>query len=486
MNKKELKPIANAVGVAPLGDPLIEENGLKEYQNKSNANAVGVGALDDPLFEEITKNTPKTNSNTKHQILTSDHSAITLIALVITIIVMLILVGVSVNIAINGGLFSTAKKAVTKTEEAKDSELRFMAMANAATHNEEWVYEVEGEKIPIPAGFAPTEIEGETSLDEGFVIIDAEGNEFVWIPCDNVTIYNNATFDKENWPSYEYEDKNWTDGDETVNGKNVSEIKSESVNANKGFYVARYEAGIPENADFYAYSEGDAYKLDTEKNVTGNGTVEYKPVSKKGYPAWSCINQINAKTVSENMYKDNVTVNSYLVDSHAWNYICKYILKEKAKKNITDSHDWGNYIDNTTTKYEKLDVLYAVHEVDSNDNWTGKNSKYHKGLISDNSRNENNFLELSTGASDDFKAYNIYDMAGNMWEWTTEIGTNTGTTYAVFRGGAFKTYGWDCPASRAQRQLELAFKTCRCRFSCDSLSSINIARLKRKKFKNVK
>lgn len=43
---------------------------------------------------------------------------ITLIALVITIIVMLILVGVSVTVALNGGLFDTAENAVDQTEEA--------------------------------------------------------------------------------------------------------------------------------------------------------------------------------------------------------------------------------------------------------------------------------------------------------------------------------------------------------------------------------
>ena len=42
---------------------------------------------------------------------------ITLVALVITIIVMLILVGVSVTVALNGGLFTTAETAVTNTEK---------------------------------------------------------------------------------------------------------------------------------------------------------------------------------------------------------------------------------------------------------------------------------------------------------------------------------------------------------------------------------
>ena len=50
------------------------------------------------------------------------NKGITLIALIITIIVMLILVGVSVNVALNGGLFDTAKQAVQKQEKAQEKE----------------------------------------------------------------------------------------------------------------------------------------------------------------------------------------------------------------------------------------------------------------------------------------------------------------------------------------------------------------------------
>ena len=46
------------------------------------------------------------------------NKGITLIALIITIIVMLILVGVTVNVALNGGLFDTAKQATERTETA--------------------------------------------------------------------------------------------------------------------------------------------------------------------------------------------------------------------------------------------------------------------------------------------------------------------------------------------------------------------------------
>ncbi len=46
-----------------------------------------------------------------------NEKGITLIALVITIIVMLILVGVTITMAINGGLFGYAKDAADQTNE---------------------------------------------------------------------------------------------------------------------------------------------------------------------------------------------------------------------------------------------------------------------------------------------------------------------------------------------------------------------------------
>ena len=50
------------------------------------------------------------------------NKGITLIALIITIIVMLILVGVTITVALNGGLFETATKAATETKkEALDT-----------------------------------------------------------------------------------------------------------------------------------------------------------------------------------------------------------------------------------------------------------------------------------------------------------------------------------------------------------------------------
>ena len=140
-----------------------------------------------------------------------------------------------------------------------------------------------------------------------------------------------------------------------------------------------------------------------------------------------------------------------------------------------DSKNYGNYLDNTTIT---TNTLYAEHRLGSrnatgvannkSDYWTFA-TKYKKGNITSGRitletsiRNQHEFAsstyddenynyylykELATGAAEETKVKNIYDMAGNMWEWTTETGNHgtangsSGTTFAVPRGGCFDNSG---------------------------------------------
>ena len=66
---------------------------------------------------------------------------ITLIALIITIIVMLILVGVTINVALNGGLFQKAKSAADGTQKQVSKEQLISAMVAAYNNNGKFVKE---------------------------------------------------------------------------------------------------------------------------------------------------------------------------------------------------------------------------------------------------------------------------------------------------------------------------------------------------------
>ena len=365
------------------------------------------------------------------------NQGITLIALVITIIVLLILAGVSIAMLIGeNGILTQAQNAKKSTETAAVQEQRDLAKLEAQVNQKTTDYTDNSNEntvtVPIPAGFAVSGIEGENTVKDGLVITDSKGNEFVWIPCTKEE-YENATDQKGSWNQWEYSNKTWNDI--TVPDTISYEDRLKSVDTYGGFYVARYEAGIPENATaIYANSNGATYVRD------GRNVNTYTPVSQKGMPVWNWISQTNSKKAAQNMVS-NSTVQSYLIDSYAWDIICKKINSIYGEnRNIRNSTTWGNYYNNTTTKYESLNTLFAVHTY--TDKWNYA-EKYQKGSVTGAPKNQgNNRLELATGASEDFKAYNIYDLAGNVWEWTTE---QSDSGYAVLRGGSFNSNGSSSP-----------------------------------------
>ncbi len=335
----------------------------------------------------------------------------------------------------------------------------------------------------IPEGFAVSEIKEEQKIANGLVIKDKpDGNEFVWIPC-TITQYQNAknAVKRNKWvtnPEYytngggdgsawsdDYTDQdlsninavyetngvdNTTISQITSSWENKqTEVAEESIKKYGGFYIGRYEAGIPEEADdFYRNPEGTdlTYNIDNrgQTNEAGLNIIKnLKPVSKKGVQAWNYITQPNSKIVAENMYKassEETSVGSYLVDLQAWNHICENIYG-KTGKDINNSTAWGNYINNTSVFEKTVEGLWANHGYRSSPWGLFPSSTYSKGAVNvkgntekTGEENQVNVIELPTGASEDFKNYNIYDMAGNMWEWTTGHNINNETMYVVPRG----------------------------------------------------
>ena len=87
----------------------------------------------------------------------------------------------------------------------------------------------------------------------------------------------------------------------------------------------------------------------------------------------------------------------------------RYVSEEK---NVTDSRSWGNYSDSTGDA--------ATNSGSSNMNYT-------------------------TGRNEAWQAKNIYDIAGNVYEWTMEA---CNTVLRVRRGGYYVYSGSRYPASR--------------------------------------
>ena len=253
----------------------------------------------------------------------------------------------------------------------------FSEVTDGATKkSEEWkdtIASVE-DGVPIPKGF--TYKEG--TKDTGLVIQDEKGNEFVWVPATESTYRKDTSF----------QGATPTDDDTLPNG-----ITDEIADVVKygGFYIGRYEAGVPENQS----------SIDGKSNSTSD--VKGVPVSKKDATVWSNINYTNAKANAESMI-NNEYVQTGLLTGTAWDTVCHWI---KSDDELKDSRTYGNYNDSLAPA------------------------------------NENSGTKRTAGFNENWKVKNIYDLAGNVWEWTSEACSS----YFIRRGGNFRNDGSGYPVS---------------------------------------
>ena len=115
---------------------------------------------------------------------------------------------------------------------------------------------------------------------------------------------------------------------------------------------------------------------------------------------------------------------------------CKF-LEEKtsliAADIQTDSTSWGNY---SNAKINLTKGRYNINSGNSSSMWTA--------VIVGTKSNE---MILTTGASEDVGKMNIYDFAGNEFEWTLEQYINNSNIPCTSRGGCYYNYGFNYPAS---------------------------------------
>ena len=400
----------------------------------------------------------------------SNQKGITLIALVVTIVVLLILAGVSVNaIFSENGIIKRAKDAQNKMDQATQNDLdsinelnnwidgktngttggnttggdanpsttpKISTLVGKVVDKNTKAEDAYGNKITIPKGFKilehnPTSSTGAVTynytnseetgehipaVQDGIVIEDKDGNQFVWVPVGTIKNKDNKTntitlgryeFDSDTGalisttPAQVASVENCTkvvtindkyqelstsrissSSSENTTARNLEEFISTTL-ANGGYYIARFEA---------------------------SGTAS-KVTSKYDQTVLTNITQPNAAKAAREMYgevKENneLVYASDLVNSYAWDTAIIFI------QTYSTGEDASSYASqNKSTSFAK----------------TGKNND---------------------------KYCNIWDMSGNALEWTTEYSAYSYDSFfypCVYRGGYYDTDGggaYHCTSSR--------------------------------------
>lgn len=431
--------------------------------------------------------------------------AITLITLVITIILLIILAGIVINISIGeNGLFKRAKDARNKYLTAEQEEQKalnelydMLGIEENLPENtpttiagtkvklpDEWskitptevqtldgkevvasrkvssVYAValgEGKTVPVPNGFyyvggnfetgvvisdnesdknkyANTngEVPSGVTLKEALIdgtkrlefVDELKGNQFVFIPCTK------SEYKKTNWGQ-----GNVAGASNCYWGTETSKSELAQVEKYGGFYVARYEAGLPTSQDGFSGDEAFTSALSSPSNSLANTTSQYNstktPISKAGREPWNFVDYNNSWASAEKMYNTS-SVKSGLITGTQWDVMINKIASTDSSKSLTDSKSWGNYYTGEAFTYTGRAAEYK----------TSDTKLYGYGNIEENGTKANNTHKvLTTGASEHNKAYNLYDVAGNLWEWTEESAAHfnsigTLATNRVTRGGS--------------------------------------------------
>ena len=250
-----------------------------------------------------------------------------------------------------------------------------------------------------------------------------KGNQFVWIPVEDyskfhlIEGYYYGELDSMLSSSKEAGDTDSAGSPLSNNVKGTTESKAmyKSVKDNKGFYIARFEAGI--DAKDESGNPIDNYQLETKTAANGN----VKPLSKKGLGVWNSI-AWGGTTSAE--ASDGLQGND---NADGAVKVARSMYTKSSECGATSTLCYGvqwdavmNYIDSNYYEGECLGGSFVR-------NSTGKG-------------NYSGSLPL-TGA---YEQNHIFDLAGNVYEWTMEA---SGTSGRVSRGGHYGMDGSEYPAS---------------------------------------
>ena len=258
----------------------------------------------------------------------------------------------------------------------------------------------DGKTAYIPQGFKVSKLPTMNKISKGLVIKDSSGNEkingneFVWIPVpkevlkiadktgETIDAVTSEEVEKaliEYTKDYRNDSSKdlWYDGCGILNKNDYANLKNkamQSIKEHEGFYISRYEAGI-------------------ETKKTGGdytSSLTAIPKSQKDLFVYNYITLPQAETVLNN-YKQELNNNCEisLMFGMQWDLVCKFI-EENTSLSKSDILNFNENLGNYSNEIKK----------------TGQN-----GIL------------------------NIYDLAGNVSEWTLEGGTQTS------RGGNYSNKG---------------------------------------------
>ena len=338
----------------------------------------------------------------------------------------------------NNGVISRAKEAKNRYAEAQTNEEKQLNEVS------DWIKEAVGDTtgggsaggsgstvdgVPIPEGYyyvGGTKAKGlvisdnvaDKELDKGKENVrrDLDGNQWVWVPVETPSsLYTTVAAGQKLAGSTGVKTTKYTNS-AIINGKTRGlpgstdyrepDIVPDSTNADNDERAKT--AGFSSLANMAETMKSDYEEMTKSLEKYKGfyiGRYELTANGEKTGATQTCENGVNWYTLYKNCttLARGTKVKTRMIWGLQWDATCNWL--DASKFNINNSSTWGNYDNNTATGHGNKQI---------------------------------------TGFSESWKANNIYDFAGNCYEFTQEAGDTFGR---ASRGGSCGGNGSSIPAS---------------------------------------
>ena len=398
----------------------------------------------------------------------------TLVKVIVIILAIAVIVGVAIAVAHNQNVTLADNEQMEKQEQSQELVLE----DNKYMHVE---IDASGDQVPVPNGFVGSSATGENEIDTGFVIYEGEEvvndsnvadaqktrNQYVWVPVPDISKFYGTDANGKSWGKiYSYTTGtnssstfdevtgtyalNWSESNGVMSitrtsGSNSYREPDVLRSYDTPYYLRRYGVSEDSMLDFLLRQQTDFKKMINSVEKYGGfyiGRYETGDLSKEqvvvqkgntniASQTWYAMYE-KCKTLSDN----NNNIETGMIWGNQWDRTLMWLMECNAKDEttgkskeevISDSTSWGNYYNATFT--------------------------YTNSSGSTSTKNSGSSTRIPTGSTEYTKANNIYDLAGNVRDWTMEA---YDILRRVSRGGVFSSDGTNYPASYRSTNLNPA------------------------------